>query len=116
MSAAVPKQQILIHRRRGLAKLGFHELWDHHELLFYFVWRDVKVRYKQTGFGAAWALVQPAGLTVALTIFLNRVAGIASYSVPYPVFVLAGLIVWTLFAQGLLRAAESLVSSSHLVS
>jgi lipopolysaccharide transport system permease protein len=106
----------VIEPQRGIASLGLSELWAYRELLYFLVLRDVKVRYKQTGFGAAWALVQPVGLMVVFTIFLNRVAGIASYGVAYPVFAFAGLVVWTLFAQGLLRSAESLVSGAQLVS
>lgn len=106
----------VIRPQRGLASLGLRDVWAYRELLYFFIWRDIKVRYKQTGFGAGWALVQPVGLMVVFTIFLNRVAGIASYGVAYPVFAFAGLIVWTLFAQGLLRSAESLVSGAQLVS
>jgi len=110
------KPVTVVEPQRGIASLELRELWAYRELLYFLVLRDVKVRYKQTGFGAAWALVQPVGLMVVFTIFLNRVAGIASYGVAYPVFAFAGLVVWTLFAQGLLRSAESLVSGSQLVS
>ena len=80
------------------------------------MWRDVKLRYKQTGFGAAWALIQPVALTVVFTIFLNRVAGISSYGDPYPVFAFSGLLVWTLLRKVCCRSAESLLSSAQMVS
>jgi lipopolysaccharide transport system permease protein len=115
-AAGPDKPVTVIKPQRGIASLGLRDVWVYRELLYFLIWRDIKVRYKQSGFGAAWALVQPVGLMVVFTIFLNRIAGIASYGVAYPVFAFAGLIVWTLFAQGLLRSSESLVSGSALVS
>ena len=119
MSTVTPKPvkpTLVLRKRSGFATLGFKELVEYRELLVFLMWRDVKLRYKQTGFGAAWALIQPVALTVVFTIFLNRVAGIASYGIPYAVFSFSGLLVWTLFAQGLLRSAESLLSSAQMVS
>lgn len=107
---------IVIRPQRGLGTLGLKEVWGARELLYFLIWRDIKLRYKQTGFGAGWALVQPVALTAAFTIFLNRVAGIASYGIAYPVFAFSGLLVWTLFAQGFARASDSMLNSSQMVS
>ena len=111
-----PKRTMVLRKRNGFASLGLKELVEYRELLGFLMWRDVKLRYKQTGFGAAWALIQPVALRVVFTIFLNRIAGISSYGVAYPVFSFSGLVVWTLFAQGLIRSAESLLSSAQMVS
>ena len=91
-------------------------LWEYRELLYFLVWRDVKVRYKQTVLGAAWAILQPTLTMVVFTIFFGRLAGIGSEGVPYPVFSFAALLPWTFFAQGLTQSSNSLVGSSHLIT
>jgi lipopolysaccharide transport system permease protein len=106
----------VIRARRGWAGIGLRELVDHHELLYFLIWRDLKVRYKQTALGVAWAVLQPLGLMVILSIFLGRVSGIRPEAIPYPLFVLAGLVPWTLFSQGLVAAANSLVESAALLT
>jgi lipopolysaccharide transport system permease protein len=90
-------------------------LWEHRELLFFLAWRDVKVRYKQTALGAAWAILQPLLTMVVFTIFFGRLAKVGSEGVPYPIFSYAGLLPWTFFAQGLSQSADSLVGSSNLI-
>jgi lipopolysaccharide transport system permease protein len=106
---------ITLQPTRGFSSLRLADIWEYRELLYFMIWRDVKVRYKQTAFGAAWAIFQPAMLMVVFTVFLNRVAGIASYGIPYPVFAAAGLVPWTLFSQGLLLSSSSLVDSAPLI-
>jgi lipopolysaccharide transport system permease protein len=106
----------VIRARRGWAGIGLRELVGHHELLYFLVWRDLKVRYKQTAFGVAWAVLQPLLMMAILTLFLGRVSGIVPAGVPYPLFVLAGLIPWTLFAQSLTAAGSSLVDSAALLN
>jgi lipopolysaccharide transport system permease protein len=95
--------------------LNLRELWGHRELLYFFVWRDLKVRYKQTAFGALWAIIQPVALMVVLTIVLGRVTGIAPEGVPYAIFALVGLVPWTLFASSLIGSSNSLVESADLL-
>jgi lipopolysaccharide transport system permease protein len=107
---------VRISARRGIADLGLRDLWTRRELLFFFVWRDLKVRYKQTFFGAAWAIIQPVALMAVFSLSLGRIAGIGANGVPYPLFVLSGLIPWTLFSQGLAGAAFSLVASEAIVT
>jgi lipopolysaccharide transport system permease protein len=96
--------------------LDLPELWSFRELLYFFTWRDVKVRYKQTVLGAAWAVLQPLTLAVVFTLVLAPPAASEAIPVPYPVFVYSGLILWGLFASGLGSAANSLIESERLVS
>jgi homopolymeric O-antigen transport system permease protein len=95
--------------------LGTRDLLARRELLYFLVWRDLKIRYRQTIFGALWALIQPAGLLVVFTLTIGRVGGIAPSGTPYPVFVFTALVPWTLFSQGLIGSANSLVSSASLL-
>jgi lipopolysaccharide transport system permease protein len=106
---------ITIRPQRGLIGLDVRELWAYHELLYFFVWRDLKVRYRQTAFGAAWALIQPLLMMVIFTLVLGRVSGIAPEGIPYPVFALAGLVPWTLFAQSLIGSSSSLVNAANIL-
>lgn len=93
-----------------------NELWRFRELLFFLTWRDIKVRYKQTFFGAAWALLQPLLLMAIFSLVLGRLAGVPSGGVPYPIFAFTALIPWTLFSQSLQGASNSLVDNANLVS
>ena len=97
-------------------RLLFREIWGYRELLFFFVWRDIKVRYKQTALGAAWAIIQPLLTMVVFTAIFNRVARIGSAGIPYPVFAFSGLLIWTLFGGALQRSIQSLVSSAPLIT
>ena len=110
-----PAQTITIVPGQGAAASNLRELWAYRELAFFFVWRDVKVRYKQTIFGVAWAIVQPLGLMVVFSLFLGRLNGIAPSGVPYPLFALAALVPWTMVARGVGGASESLVGASNLI-
>lgn len=98
----------------GLPSL--RELWRYRELLYFLVWRDVKVRYKQTVLGAAWAVLQPFLTMIVFSLFFGRLAGIPSEGLPYPVFSYAGLLPWTFFSQGMSQAGNSLANSAHLVT
>ena len=110
---AVPTVRIRPHR--GWVALNLGELWSYRELLYFFVWRDLKVRYKQTAFGALWAVIQPFLLMVVFTLFLGRISGIAPEGVPYPLFAFAGLVPWTLFASSVIGSSGSLVDASNLL-
>ena len=92
------------------------ELWAYRELLYFLVWRDIKVRYKQTVLGAAWAVLQPAMTMVVFTIFFGRLAQVGSDGVPYPIFSFVALLPWTFFAQGLAGSANSVVGSANLIT
>lgn len=100
---------------RGWVSLRLDELWAARELLAFLVWRDVKVRYKQTALGAAWAVLQPLLTMVVFSVFFGRLAKMPSDGVPYPLFSFAALVPWTFFAGGLTQSANSLVSSANLI-
>ena len=100
----------------GWAALRLGELWAYRELLFFLVWRDVKVRYKQTALGVAWAVLQPLLTMFVFSLFFGRLARMASDGLPYPVFNLAGLVPWTFFAFGVNEAATSVVGSRQLIT
>lgn len=92
------------------------EVWEYRELLYFLVWRDVKIRYKQTVLGAMWAVLQPALAMVVFTIFFGNLANVGSDGLPYPLFSFASLVPWTFFAQGLSQSANSLVGSANLIN
>jgi lipopolysaccharide transport system permease protein len=106
-----------IRPRSGWQPVNLGEIWRYRELLMFLVWRDVKVRYKQTVLGSAWAIIQPVMTMIVFTIFFGRFGGMAQHvSVPYPVFAYAGLLAWTYFATTIGNAGNSLVASSNLIS
>lgn len=105
-----------IARARGWAPVRLHELWEFRELLFFLVWRDVKVRYKQTALGMAWAVLQPVMTMVVFSVFFGRLAHIGTDGVPYPVFVYCALLPWQLFAYALSEASNSVVTNQRLLT
>lgn len=107
---------IVIRPSRGWIGLGALEIWQHRDLAYFLVWRDLKVRYKQTAFGAGWAVLQPVLLMLVFSAFLGRIPGIGQAGIPYPLFALTGLVPWTLFAQSLNGASNSLLNNQNLVS
>ena len=96
--------------------LSLKDIWAYRELLFFLTWRDVKVRYKQTALGAAWAILQPLFMMVIFTIFFGRLAGVDSAGIPYPLFALAGLVPWTFFSNAITASGNSLVGSANLIT
>jgi lipopolysaccharide transport system permease protein len=106
---------ITIAPSRGWVPLRVREIWEFRELLYFLVWRDVKVRYKQTLLGAAWAIIQPFFTMLVFSLFFGRLAKIPSDGLPYPIFAYAALVPWTFFANGLNQASNSLVGNANLV-
>jgi len=100
----------------GFRPLDGRELWTYRELLYFLVWRDIKVRYKQTVLGAAWAVLQPAMTMAVFALFLGRLAHVPSDGLPYPLFTFAGLIPWTYFAAALTSGSASVVGSQQLIA
>lgn len=100
---------------KGWAWPKFRELWEHRELLFFFAWRDIKVRYRQTVMGALWAIIQPFFTMVIFSLFFGRLANIPSDGVPYPVFSFTALVPWTFFANALAQASNSLVTNANMI-
>ena len=96
--------------------INTHELWNYRELLYTFIWRDVKVRYKQTVLGFLWVIIQPLFMMVIFTFFFGNLAGIPSDNVPYPLFVLAALLPWALFSEGITRSTLSMVSNAAIMT
>ena len=107
---------ITIKPSRGWASLQLRALWEYRELLYFLAWRDIKVRYKQTGLGAAWAIIQPLTAMVIFTIIFGQLARIPSDGIPYPIFSFCGLLPWNYFAGAFGRSSGSLVGSAHLIS
>jgi lipopolysaccharide transport system permease protein len=115
--ARVEDSQIIrIQPSRGWSALGLREVWIYRELLYFLVWRDVKIRYKQTVLGAAWAVLQPVLTMLVFTIFFGGLAKVGSDGLPYPIFSFTGLLPWTFFAQGLTQSSGSIVGSSSLIT
>jgi lipopolysaccharide transport system permease protein len=108
-------ETIVIEPTRGWKRLRLGELWRYRELLYFLVWRDVKVRYKQTVLGASWAVLQPFLLMIVFSVFLGHLARIPSNGVPYPIFAYSALVPWTLFSSSLTGASSSLVKNVNLV-
>lgn len=94
---------------------GLAELWEYRELVYFLAWRDIKVRYKQTFFGAAWAVMQPVLTMLVFSLFFGRLAGVPSDGAAYPLFTFAALVPWGFFSYGLTQSANSLVASSNVV-
>ena len=111
---ALPK--IVIKPSRGWLTVRLNELWQYRELLYFLAWRDIKVRYKQTVVGAAWAIIQPFFTMVVFTLFFGKLAKIPSEGVPYPIFSYAGLLPWTFFAQAMNQSSDSLVANANLIT
>jgi lipopolysaccharide transport system permease protein len=101
---------------RGHVSLDLGELWHYRELLYFLTWRDVKVRYKQTVLGAAWAVIQPVFMMVVFSLFFGRLAHVSSDGIPYPIFVYCALLPWQLFSHALTESSNSLVASERLIT
>jgi len=106
---------IVIRPSIGWRSLGLKDVWQYRELLYFLAWRDIKVRYKQTVLGAAWAIIQPFFTMVVFSLFFGKLAKIPSDGIPYPLFAFAALVPWTMFANGLSHSADSLVGNANLI-
>ena len=107
---------IRIRPSRKWVALNLRDVWAYRELLYFLTWRDVKVRYKQTALGAAWAIIQPLFAMLIFALFFGRLAGLPSDGVPYPIFAFVGLLPWTFFANAVTNSGNSLVGSSNLIT
>jgi lipopolysaccharide transport system permease protein len=107
---------LVIQPARGWEGLGFRELWRYRELIYFLTWRDIKVRYKQTALGAAWAVLQPVLTMLIFSIIFGELARLPSDGIPYPIFTYTALLPWQLFAFSLANSSNSLVGSQNLVS
>jgi lipopolysaccharide transport system permease protein len=116
VSASGPASLTRIRPSRGWAPLRLRELWEYRELLYFLTWRDIKVRYKQTLLGAAWAVLQPVLAMVIFSVVFGRLARLPSDGVPYPIFAYCALVPWTYFASTLAHASNSLVDQGRLIT
>lgn len=116
-SSSLPDQPVITGGASdSRALLNLSELWEYRELLYFLTWRDVKVRYKQTAMGAAWAIVQPLFTMLIFTLFFSIFVGVPSDGIPYPVFAYAGLLPWTFFAGAISNCSMSLIGSAGLIT
>ncbi|HWQ03305.1 MAG TPA: ABC transporter permease, partial [Candidatus Nitrosotenuis sp.] len=109
-------EKTVIAPPRGLFHLDWAEIWAHRELLYFFVWRDLKVRYKQTLIGAAWAVLQPVATMAVFTLFFGRLAKMPSYGLPYPLFFFAALLPWTYFSTALNSATSVMIENQRVIT
>jgi lipopolysaccharide transport system permease protein len=116
MTTDAASHVIRIRATTGWNRLELGALWEHRELVYYMVWRDIKVRYKQTVLGIAWALLQPLGSLIVFSLLFGRLAGLPSDGVPYPVFTMAALLPWQLFSNAFSGAANSVTGNAAVIS
>ena len=116
LSESKEPYKTVIEPKKGWQVLDFRELLRYHELLYFLVWRDIKVRYKQTVLGAIWAILQPVLSMLIFSVIFGRLAGIPSDGIPYPIFVYAGLLPWTFFSNAVSQSGVSLVSQANMLS
>jgi lipopolysaccharide transport system permease protein len=116
IAADQPLPHLVIEPRSYWSSFNLHDIWRYRELFYFLTWRDIKVRYKQTALGAAWAILQPVFNMALFTFVFGRVAGVPSDNIPYPLFVFAGLLPWTFFSNAVSSAGNSLVGNSHLIT
>jgi lipopolysaccharide transport system permease protein len=114
-SSIATKTVTFISPSRGWISLRLKEVWNYRELLYFLIWRDIKVRYKQTIIGGAWAIIQPFLMMVVFSLFFGYLAKIPSDGIPYPIFSYAALVPWMFFANGLSQSSNSLVGSANLI-
>ncbi len=110
------KPLVVIEPSRSWVALNLRDLWHYRDLLYILTQRDVKIRYKQTILGAAWAIIQPLLTMLIFTVFFGSIAGLSSDNVPYPLFAYAGLLPWTFFSNALTNSGNSLVGNSNLIT
>ena len=115
MATPVERAPLIIRPSTGWRGLALGELWRQRELLFVFAWRNILVRYKQTAFGIAWAILQPFFLMIVFTLFFNRLGNAQSNGIPYPIFSYAGLLPWTFFSSRITQSSRSLISNTTLL-
>lgn len=108
--------EIVLEPPHGWFNLRFDELWEFRELLFFLIWRNITVRYKQTIFGAAWAIIQPVLTMVVFSIIFGKLANLPSDGIPYPIFSYTALLPWNLFSRGVSDSTSSLVSNQNMIT
>jgi lipopolysaccharide transport system permease protein len=116
MTNSPPLPTFYIRPATSWSSIGLKELWEYRELLYFLVWRDVKVRYKQTALGAAWAIIQPLMMMIVFSLFFGYLGQMPSEGIPYPIFTFCALLPWQLFAHSLTESSNSLVANERLIT
>ena len=117
LSSALPsKPLVVIESSRAWVPINFPDLWSYRELLYFLIWRDVRVRYKQTLLGAAWAILQPLITMIIFTYFFGKLARVPTEGIPYPIFFYTGLLLWTYFSNAVMSGANSLLGNTNLIT
>ena len=106
--------EYVIKPQKGIS-LNLKEIWNYRELFYFFTWRDIKVKYKQTALGFLWAVLQPFLTMIIFTVFFGKMLKVPSDGIPYPIFAYSGLIIWNVFASGLSNAGNSMVSNANII-
>src|ERR1044072_1285863 len=110
------KPLVVVEASRAWVPINFPDLWSYRELLYFLVWRDVRVRYKQTVLGAAWAILQPLITMIIFTYFFGKLARVPTEGIPYPIFFYTGLLLWTYFSNAVMSGANSLLGNTNLIT
>jgi len=108
-----PIEDVIDSSNRGL--FNWRELWRYQELFYFFTWRDIKIKYKQTVLGFLWAVLQPLFMMIIFTFFFGRALHVPSQGLPYPVFVFSGLLLWNMFSSGIASASNSMVNNASII-
>ena len=115
-SESIPTPTLIVRRTKGWSALNLLDLWNYRELIFFLIWRDIAVRYKQTVLGVTWAIIQPLSTTVVFSIFFGQLAKVPSEGLPYPIFAYCALLPWQLFSYSLAESSNSLVANQNLIT
>jgi len=114
-TTSLKEQQEFIVDAEKRPLFNFREIWSYKELFYFFTWRDIKIKYKQTVLGFLWAILQPLFMMIIFTVFFGRALNVPSQNLPYPVFVFSGLLLWNTFSSGLTTAANSMVNNAAII-
>jgi len=109
-------RELIIEPTSGLSALRLREIWEYRELFYFLVWRDIKIRYKQTFLGASWAIIRPVISMGVFTFLFHNLAGFSAPGVPYQLFTFSGILAWSFFSEGLTGASQSLVANTNLIT
>src|ERR1700729_1916110 len=115
-AAVAAPATVRIEPPHGWLELRLHEVWEYRELIYFFVWRDIKVRYKQTAIGAAWVVLQPFLMMLVFSLFFGKLANIGSNGLPYPIFYYSALLPWMYFASALQNSTNTIVENQRLIT
>ncbi len=110
------QNEIVIEPTRGFSALHLREVWEYRELFYFLVWRDIKIRYRQTFLGAAWALIRPLMGMIVFTVLFNKLIGFSVEGVPYLLFTFCGVVAWNFFSEGVTGASQSVLANANLIS